>query len=148
MCNERNISLLCHATLAKWQNYLLLIINIKVKNSSIGWKSHIFEFWTEPFWEFSAMVYCTIVVQTWSESPNTGEYKVKFIKFFRWIIGRDVLGYDHAFKESAESLNVTDVWNWGDFLEPVILKVVIICNFLTVCKFNLASFLWKIGLCY
>ena len=53
------------------------------------------------------------------------------------------MGYDHAFQESAESLNVTDVWNWGDFLEPVILKVVIICNFLTFSKFNLASFFVK-----
>ena len=97
-----------------------MVIDIEIENSTIGWESHIFEFRTEPFGEFSTMIYCTIVVQTWSEGPNTGKYKVQFVEFFGWIIGRYVLGYNHAFQESAEGLNVTDVRNGRDFLKPVI----------------------------
>ena len=97
-----------------------MVIDIEIENGPIGWESHIFEFGTEPFGEFSAMIYCTIVVQTWSEGPNTGKYKVQFVEFFGWIIGRYVLGYNHAFQESAEGLNVTDVRNGCDFLKPVI----------------------------
>ena len=61
------------------------VIDIKVKNISIIWKSNIFEFRSKPFWEFSSVIYSSVVIQAGSESPNTGKDKIEFIQFLKGI---------------------------------------------------------------